>query len=73
MLSFRKWVVENYVDKESAIGDFARDVKTDINFTRSRTLKGLKRYLSEMGACENAVKAAEAAWVLYERTVNSIK
>ena len=54
--SYKKWIVENYLEKNNPIGDLARDINQDQNFPNHSNSIKLLRYLRKIGACDNALR-----------------
>lgn len=62
---FFKWVVENYADAKSPLGDFARDTEHDMTFPALANHDVILRYLEYIFACNEAIHAFEALWSEY--------
>jgi hypothetical protein len=65
MVGFRAWIRSQHVT-DSALGDFIADAKTDREMPAVRTWLGLRRYLENCGACEEAIEAGREAWDAWE-------
>lgn len=65
-MCFKKWLVSNFKNERSPIGDLARDVKADKDFpARAKRYKTIAAYLDFCGACDGCLEAFEKAWSLY--------
>ncbi|MFJ2887831.1 YozE family protein [Streptomyces sp. NPDC087305] len=63
--SFTTWL-KAQADRDSGIGDLARDVASDPNWPSRRGRAGQRSYLEECGAIPAAIEMFESAWVRYE-------
>jgi uncharacterized protein YozE (UPF0346 family) len=63
--SFTAWL-KTQTDRDSGIGDLARDVANDPNWPSRRNQAGQLAYLEECGAIPAAIEMFENAWVRYE-------
>ena len=58
-MSFRAWLLSQ-TDRDDPIGDLARDVRHDRG-SRARTVRGVRQRILNVGGCDAAVDALEAA------------
>ncbi|MFD5628150.1 YozE family protein [Streptomyces sp. NPDC127072] len=63
--SFTAWL-KTQADRDSGIGDLARDVARDPDWPSRRGRAGQRTYLEERGAIPAAIEMLEDAWVRYE-------
>ncbi|WP_129306565.1 YozE family protein [Streptomyces sp. L2] len=63
--SFTAWL-KTQTDRESGIGDLARDVSNDPDWPSRKGQSGQRAYLEERGAIPAAIEMFEDAWVRYE-------
>lgn len=62
---FLVWL-KQFKEEDSPMGDLARDMADDRNKPRSfNTLGSLEKYLTNLGACDEALQTAEEAWHEY--------
>lgn len=64
---FFKWAIANFIDEQSPVGDFVRDMANDFEFPVLSEKGIIINYLFRVGACNGAVDAFEELWRLYER------
>lgn len=60
-ISYRKWIIK-FAEEESHIGDLARDIRADPSFPKIPDRGIIKKYLANIGACENALIAFDKSW-----------
>jgi uncharacterized protein YozE (UPF0346 family) len=72
VIQFVPWLRQQHT-RQDAIGDLARDVRTDRAHTQHmRSYLALARYLEPL-ACANALEALEAAHREYQQRVRELK
>ncbi|CAA7602458.1 YozE SAM-like domain protein [Acididesulfobacillus acetoxydans] len=60
---FREWIVSNYAKSDGAVGDLARDVKSDARFPgRAIDESVILGYLRSRGVCDAAMETFSQAW-----------
>ncbi len=64
--SFEVWVTRFETDN-SPVGDLARDILADDEFTVVNERKAIRNYLIERNASNGSVMAFEKAWGIYEQ------
>lgn len=68
MISFRSYIFINFIEDDTPIGDFTRDVVNDPHFPmRATKYATILKYLLEKHACSEALEAFDAAYSLYEK------
>jgi hypothetical protein len=66
-MRFSRWLVKNYKNSDTPIGDLARDVANDRDAPRHRSGKrGWETYLSFRHACRGCLEALDDAFELYK-------
>lgn len=73
-MNFYNYVIQKYLDEDSAQGDLARDMKEDkMNFPKNGVgkfavwRKRISNYLEGKGACYGCMEAFEKTWEEYEQ------
>ncbi len=67
---FYNWLIKKYLDKDSLIGDLAKDAKRDITFPKTDDLERILFHLQRVQACEGAIAAFKRAYKLYKKEAN---
>ena len=66
LMSFYKFMMENYIKNDSPSGDLARDMKNDRDFPKaSISYERIKDYLERNVACIDCIDAFEECWNEY--------
>ena len=60
---------EKFLNEESPLGDLARDMKSDGGFPETNEIKKIRGYLLCMGACYEALRAAEEMFEEYSEEI----
>lgn len=60
---------EKFLNEESPLGDLARDMKSDGGFPETNEYEKVEGYLLYMGACYEALRAAEEMFEKYSEEV----
>ena len=60
---------EKFLNEESPLGDLARDMKSDGGFPETNEIKKIRGYLLYMGACYEALRAAEEMFEKYSEEI----
>lgn len=67
-MSYYEWLIKNYAEKDTAIGDLARDILSDEIFPENEGFKGMFDYLIwEGGACDRCIEVFKESWRRYVR------
>lgn len=66
-MSFKTWVVENYLNSDNAYGDFARDMNMDPSFPDSNNLEDCQNYLEHKSALDEAKQAMIELFALWTK------
>lgn len=68
MTSFSSFMLRNYVEEDSYLGDLARDIRDDPKFPRrARNYATILKYLLNCHACPEAITAFDDAYSLFEK------
>lgn len=69
MTSFSSFMLRNYVEEDSYLGDLARDIRDDPGFPRrASSYATILKYLLNRHACPEAITAFDDAYSLFEKT-----
>ena len=60
-MSYYEWLIKNYAEKDTAIGDLARDILSDEMFPENEGFKGM------FGACDRCIEVFKESWRRYVR------
>ena len=60
---------EKFLSEESPLGDLARDMKSDGGFPETNEFEKVESYLLYMGACYEALRAAEEMFEKYSEEI----
>ena len=63
-MTFRSWL-QKQRNRNDAVGDFARDVRDDLDSRGIHSVTGWVKYLNNRHACEGAIEAVKKAWKEY--------
>ncbi len=66
-VTFRTWILSNKIDKDTPVGDLARDIQRDINFPSTYEYSEMIGYLNYKRACFEAKEAFRHAYKQYYR------
>lgn len=67
-MSYYEWLIKNYAEKDTAIGDLARDILSDEMFPENEGFKGMFDYLIWEGrACDRCIEVFKESWRRYVR------
>lgn len=66
-MSFYKYLVDNYFETDSLIGELAREMERDNDFPKeSSNWEEIRNYIEECDGDPEAIEALEDAWEDYE-------
>mgnify|MGYP001811262100 CR=1 FL=1 len=66
--NFYVWL-KKQVDKNSSIGDLARDIRSDVYFPRAgSTIEPFKQYLIQKSVNDSVIQVLEDAWKQYSES-----
>lgn len=69
MQTYKEWIIQRYLGKDSPRGDLAYDIKYDKTFPRGcASREQILEYLNSRNACDGAIKAFESTWSNYCKT-----
>lgn len=66
-MTFKTWILKNYLNEDSPIGDLAGDIKTDKNFPDTNNYERVLNYLKSRSACRECVAVFKKAYQIYYR------
>lgn len=67
IISFYKYMIENFLKEDSPSGDLARDMKADRDFPRfSINYERIRDYLERCAACSDCFDIFEECWNSYQ-------
>lgn len=69
MKYFKTWLIDNYLKVDNYLGDLAKDIKYDKDFSRTNDENKIYDYLKNSGACKECLDTFKEAYKMY----NSIK
>lgn len=72
-MTFYEYTTKKYIDADSPLGDFARDIQGD-PFMRASKQKKFKilGHLYKEDACEEAIRAFETIWEEYTEVEDNV-
>lgn len=71
-VTFRTWILRHKLNKDTPIGDLARDIQSDINFPSTYEYSEMMGYLNYKQACREAKIAFRCAYTQYRVYLNRI-
>ena len=63
--TFKDWLVEKYLGRDTPEGDLAGDVDRDRDFPKLNSRVAILHHLQRLHACEGAFRTFERCWKRY--------
>lgn len=67
--TFREWMLEKHLDKDTPFGDLADDMADDEEWPAKNEREVILRYLERQHACTACLETFGCAWAAYRRYV----
>lgn len=64
-MTFKAWILKNYLNKDSHIGDLAGDIDRDKNFPDTKSYGRILNYLKTKFACKECIATFKEAYRNY--------
>lgn len=71
--TFRTWILKNKINRDTPVGDLARDIQRDINFPSTYEYSEMVGYLKHKSACSQAKAAFRYAYKQYFQYLKNSK